>query len=174
MRQVDPSWDFVVALYGRPGVEEACLALQDRRGADVVVVLGLIQRAHVGAAPAGAALSRALGKAAWWQKSIRETRAVRRSLKSEDVPEAARRAVEGAERAAERAELAIFLQALNGARDVSGDTLADAARSLSAYWRLAGLAHDETDRAQLAVLVSQAFPDQAARAAGAVERAFSD
>lgn len=32
-------WQFAVRTYGQPGVTEACLALQDERGADVVMLL---------------------------------------------------------------------------------------------------------------------------------------
>lgn len=35
----NPLWDFVVWAYAEPGVEKACLALQDRLGADVNMVL---------------------------------------------------------------------------------------------------------------------------------------
>ncbi|MDN3556058.1 TIGR02444 family protein [Halomonas maura] len=34
-----PLWDFALALYGRPGVEAACLHLQDDAGVDVVELL---------------------------------------------------------------------------------------------------------------------------------------
>jgi uncharacterized protein (TIGR02444 family) len=35
----DPLWDFALALYARPGVEAACLALQDGAGVDVCELL---------------------------------------------------------------------------------------------------------------------------------------
>ncbi len=34
-----PFWDFSLALYGREGVARACVALQDRRGLDVNILL---------------------------------------------------------------------------------------------------------------------------------------
>ena len=34
-----PFWDFSLAVYGRPGVAPACLALQQRHGADVNLLL---------------------------------------------------------------------------------------------------------------------------------------
>lgn len=41
-------WDFSLTLYGRPGVAEACLQLQDRHGADVNLLLLGFWRAHRG------------------------------------------------------------------------------------------------------------------------------
>lgn len=41
-------WDFSLAFYGRPGVAPACLALQDRFGADVNLLLLGFWRAHRG------------------------------------------------------------------------------------------------------------------------------
>ena len=35
----DPLWEFALALYGRDGVEEACLTLQDEAGLDVCELL---------------------------------------------------------------------------------------------------------------------------------------
>ena len=35
----NPFWDFSLAVYHRPGVAQACLALQDRRGLDVNLLL---------------------------------------------------------------------------------------------------------------------------------------
>ena len=64
-------WDFSLTLYGRQGVASACLALQDRFGADVNLLLlgfwrahrgfpgwaeGEIARAEAAAAPVNAAL----------------------------------------------------------------------------------------------------------------------
>ena len=38
-RQANPFWRFSLRLYARPGVEQACLALQDSFGADVNLLL---------------------------------------------------------------------------------------------------------------------------------------
>lgn len=182
MSDVAAAWDDAVALYGRPGVREACLALQDRRGADVIVILALIHLAVARAAPAESRLAAALAEIApWHAAAIGPLRATRRSLKNwrfadrdaTAAAEAARHAVSMAERAAERAELAAFLAALDKPDDEPGDPVAAAARLLSTYWRVGGLDHDQVDRTALAVVVAQAFPEDSARAAGAVERAFS-
>ncbi|HEX6103216.1 MAG TPA: TIGR02444 family protein, partial [Alphaproteobacteria bacterium] len=43
-----PFWSFSVALYGRPGVAPACLALQDRFGCDVNLLLFAIWAGRCG------------------------------------------------------------------------------------------------------------------------------
>jgi uncharacterized protein (TIGR02444 family) len=175
---VAAAWDFAVAFYSRPGVREACLALQDRRRADVIVLLALI---HRGAAPGEDALRQALAAIRPWQDAaIQPLRSLRRSLKgwsfadsrATDEAESARQAIGAAERAAERAELSAFLHALD-AGAAGRDGLAETARSISTYWQVAGLTQDAADRAALAVILAQAFPEQAAHAAHAVEQAFS-
>jgi len=35
----DDPWPFILALYAKPGVQQACLSLQDKAGADVLLVL---------------------------------------------------------------------------------------------------------------------------------------
>ena len=190
-----PAWDFIVALHGRPVVREACLALQDRRGADVIVLLALVHDASCGAAPPGEdRLRRALARIAPWRDAaVLPLRALRRSLKdwrfapvpADDEPagdgasageaEAARQAVGAAERAAERAALSAFVRAMEGAASGTGedDRLAVASRSIATYWRIAGFAQDGADRDSLATILAQAFPEHAGRAASAVERDFS-
>jgi uncharacterized protein (TIGR02444 family) len=82
----NPFWEFSLAVYGRPGVPAACVALQDRHGLDVNVLLF--------AAWAGVACGVALSAerlaavdsaiAAWRQEVVRPLRAVRRRVKAED------------------------------------------------------------------------------------------
>ena len=103
-------WRHAVALYGAPGVKDACLMLQDAHGADVNLLLY--------GAYAGAVLHRRLDDAAWralvagtevWRAEIvRPLRAVRRRAKSltDGAPELAfaYEALKRCELAAERAE----------------------------------------------------------------------
>ena len=180
MHELQAAWDFAVALYGRPGVSSACIALQDRRGADVIVMLGLINRAVRGAsAPSDSRLRQALTVAQPFSDGVQAIREQRRLLKRQqwDNPqavaqiEAALPTIIGTERASERAELAVFLPELGLPERQSADALGEAARALSTYWRVAGLDCDATDRASIGVILAQAFPDQAARAA--IEQAFT-
>ena len=72
-------WDFAVRLYGEPGVSEACLALQDRFGVDIPLMLWA---AWLGAGAGPSALragDRAVGP--WRARAIRPARALRRHLR---------------------------------------------------------------------------------------------
>ncbi|PWC39718.1 TIGR02444 family protein [Azospirillum sp. TSO35-2] len=82
----NPFWDFSLAVYGRPGVPAACLALQDRRGVDVNT---LLFAAWAGIACAArlsdAELARIDGAVAGWREEVvRPLRALRRRAKAED------------------------------------------------------------------------------------------
>ncbi|MGH1573837.1 TIGR02444 family protein [Methylobacterium sp. P31] len=75
-------WDFSLALYGRPGVAPACLALQDEGGADVNLVLYLLWCAATHRPLDAAAIEAADRRIAPWRATIVEPlRAVRRALK---------------------------------------------------------------------------------------------
>jgi uncharacterized protein (TIGR02444 family) len=81
-------WRFSVDFYARPGVAEACLALQERSGADVnLVLLALwlgLQGHRLGAGP-GRRLARLARD--WQDPVIAPLRAVRRHLKRRaDLP----------------------------------------------------------------------------------------
>lgn len=78
-----PFWDFSLATYGRDGVADACIALQEAHGADVNILLfcawagcnGVrLDRAQIGAA------CRAVR--AWHEEIVRPLRSVRRRLRT--------------------------------------------------------------------------------------------
>lgn len=75
-------WRFSLALYGRSGVADSCLKLQDEAGADVNLLLLGFWRAEQGLAPWGEAEIAALGAAvAPVNEVLRPFRAARRRLK---------------------------------------------------------------------------------------------
>ncbi|SOE01286.1 TIGR02444 family protein [Caenispirillum bisanense] len=75
-------WRFSLDRYGRPGVAEACLALQDRRGADVNVVLLVLWQAEQGRGLAESTLSAVLAASRDWQAQVvGPVRAARRAAK---------------------------------------------------------------------------------------------
>lgn len=79
----DDFWEFSLALYCREAVANACLSLQDRRGADVNLMLAICWLARSGYTVSDAALESGLAATASWAESIlRPLRAVRRSLAS--------------------------------------------------------------------------------------------
>jgi uncharacterized protein (TIGR02444 family) len=78
----NPFWDFTLVVYGRPGVKDACLALQDDAGLDVNLVLfccwtaqegkGRLTRAEIQSAMAVVAV--------WRVQVLQPLRRVRRRL----------------------------------------------------------------------------------------------
>ena len=100
----NPFWDFSLAVYGRPGVPACCLALQDRRGVDVNVLLfaawaGL----ECGIRLSAGDIARIDGSVSGWRdKMVRPLRALRRRAKTED--DALYRRMKAAELEAERVQ----------------------------------------------------------------------
>lgn len=75
-------WRFSLAIYRRPGVAKACLALQDKAGLDVNLLLFCLFQAHRGRALTPTDLRRAMHRAAPIQTGIiAPLRAARRALK---------------------------------------------------------------------------------------------
>ncbi|BAI72380.1 hypothetical protein AZL_017420 [Azospirillum sp. B510] len=99
-----PFWDFSLAVYRRPGVPACCLALQDRRGVDVNILLfaawaGL----DCGVRLTAADLARIDGAVSGWREEVvRPLRALRRRAKTED--DALYRRMKAAELEAERVQ----------------------------------------------------------------------
>jgi uncharacterized protein (TIGR02444 family) len=84
-------WRFSLRIYRAPGVEQACLALQDGCGADVNLLLFCCWVAQAGRALDKRALRRAMALAGRWQaETVQPLRQVRRTLKNApfDVPSA--------------------------------------------------------------------------------------
>jgi uncharacterized protein (TIGR02444 family) len=114
-----PFWSFSVALYGRPGVAPACLALQDRFGCDVNLLLFAIWAAQSGAELGPQDFERLDGAVAPWRTGVVEPiRAIRRRLKADphgaapELAEACRQALLKAELEAERAAQELLARAL--------------------------------------------------------------
>lgn len=77
-------WTFSVDLYDRPGVEAACIALQDRRGLNVNLLLWSLWLADCGVVLDQSALGRAEAAVASWQTDIIEQlRRLRRRLRQQ-------------------------------------------------------------------------------------------
>ena len=102
-------WDWTLAAYGRPGVPEACLDLQDRYGRNTSFLLWAAWAESQGWAPDDALLaSAAVVARSWEQEVLGPLREVRRVLKPVRPPvddaarEALREDVKAAELRAER------------------------------------------------------------------------
>jgi uncharacterized protein (TIGR02444 family) len=75
-------WDYALRLYGEPGVEAACLALQDQAGIDVNLLLFAAWLGATGRALEPSALAEArVMVEAWQARVVRPLRGVRRELK---------------------------------------------------------------------------------------------
>ena len=132
-------WTFTLGFYGRPGVSPACIALQDRHGCDVNILLyacwvGLSGRGRLAASDIARAEE---ANAPWRSGVIERLRGARRTLKEEDrtgpvleLYEAAKAAELAAERIAQRR-----LQLLAPAESArpQGERVGDAAANLALY-----------------------------------------
>lgn len=157
-------WDYALALYAAPGVEAACLALQDRRGTDVNLVLFACWLGAGGRRVDTDRLSRARDEALAWQAELVEPlrmvrRGLRRRLPGLAAPvrarlEAVRTALARGEFALERGELLLL-------EDLAGPAAAKAgedgpALAVSALTVLTTLGPAEED--ELCVILAAAFP----------------
>lgn len=165
-------WDYSVALYGRPGVEAACLELQKRHRIDVNLVLLCLWLGERGTALDGEALARLCHAADRWQvEVVRPLRNLRRRLKTR-IADAEPNSVAGEwpELATSLRERAIALEidaehleqlhlgrVAGGlaASATAGPALAGA--NLRHYWRF-----DRRDQKALRTLLEQAFVRAAA------------
>ena len=79
----NPFWDFTLRVYGAPGVQAACLTLQDRFGLDVNLALYCLWCGAGGPGRLDETALQAAGAAvqAWQQDVIQALRAVRNRLK---------------------------------------------------------------------------------------------
>lgn len=105
----NPFWAYSLRLYRRPGVAPACIALQDRSGVDVNVLLFCLWMGASGQTltPAAARLAAALSRV-WTANVVAPLRQTRRFLKPLELPKF-RQAVANVELAAERLEQDLLL-----------------------------------------------------------------
>jgi uncharacterized protein (TIGR02444 family) len=132
-------WNFTLGFYARPGVSPACIALQDKHGRDVNIVLyacwvGLSGRGRLSTAD----LDRAEAVNGPWRRgAIEKLRAARRALKEEDRTGQIAELYEAAkqlELAAERiAQLRLQSLARPPGERSAGERAADATASLALY-----------------------------------------
>jgi uncharacterized protein (TIGR02444 family) len=165
-----PFWNFSLEVYGAEGVSGACLDLQERRRADVNVLLLCV---WLGASGRGTLtvdrLKAVLADVEPWQADIvRPARAMRRRIRESDwsaappeTVEAARRRIAEAELAAEHVEQLMLASRwpLPGDRDRPvHQRLRAAVGNLGVYAVCLGVTPDGRDRESLLPLVAAAFP----------------
>jgi len=163
----DTLWEFSIATYRRPGVEAACLALQDNLGADVNILMYSCW--HGALAPQE--LQALLAAVAPWQSDIvGNLRAVRRALKpmlaelgdlGEDAG-ALRRKVAALELEAEKLQQAVLAAHASGNAGTGPTSPQTARQNLAHYFQILAKTPDQK---ALDTLVNAAFanagePDQ--------------
>lgn len=128
-------WEWMLAAYARPGVPEACLALQDEHGQNTSFLLWAVWAE----ARDPALLARAAAATrAWDETALRPLRAVRRALKPAQPPvadearEGLREEVKAAELRAERVLMETLASLSADAR--GGASALQALEAASAAW----------------------------------------
>jgi uncharacterized protein (TIGR02444 family) len=127
-------WDFALAAWTRPGVEAACLALQDGYGQCVPLLLWRAWAAAEGRPVESPAPAIALARA-WDNQIIAPMRGVRRALKA-DVYGAEGQAVSEKARATELAAERALLEGLEALTPVASGEAEDLSEALLAVAHL--------------------------------------
>ncbi len=165
----DPFWEFSLRTYEAPGAAPACLALQDRLGVDVNLLLFLCWISHHGRVLDGKELAVIVDHAREWQeKVVTPLRQVRRALKHQsfvetEAGEALRDQVKALELEAERLEQITLQRAMGDdlAAECEAKPLnaaAVAAGNLRLYLDSLSAAPRLEDIADLAALLRASFP----------------
>lgn len=128
----NPFWDFSIALYRKPGVPPACLALQERHGIDVNLLLYFVWTGSRGLVLSADQVAAAVDQVrAWHDGVVRPLRALRTELKGDVkgappvLAERLRNQIKSAELNAERIEQ----QMLHAVAPATGGQGRDAARA---------------------------------------------
>ena len=134
-------WNFSLGLYGRPGVAQACIALQDGFGLDVNLLLFCCWHGQANRRLTEDDVRRAMAAAEAWQREVvRPLRTVRRRLKAGVAPiapaesEALRRKVNDLELEGER----IAQAALEALPSPAAGRRSAVAENLTLYVKLVG------------------------------------
>jgi uncharacterized protein (TIGR02444 family) len=165
----NPFWDYALALYRRPGVEAACLELQQRHSLDVNLVLLCCWLARRGIVADEVVLDRiARAAEAWQEQFVRPVRAVRGRLKTAlrepqpgsiparwpELTGALRQRVLALEIDGERLEQLLLAELAAEFAPTTSPGVALASANLAGYRRFA-----PSDRPALTALLQAAFPD---------------
>lgn len=165
----NPFWDFSLTVYVRPGVADACLALQDRLGLDVNLLLFCCWTGSQGQSLDSLEMARLMAAVGDWQRSVvAPLRAVRRRLKqlpggASGQAGALRQAVKDCELAAERVEQTMLHDAFTpptGKSCPAGAKASCAAENMRAYLQLAGSPISSEDRADLEAILTGIFSEK--------------
>jgi uncharacterized protein (TIGR02444 family) len=113
-----PHWTFIIRLYGDPGVQRACLLLQDSFGVDVSLLLTLVwYAAHGTGVDDGDVEALDQAVASWRGDVVKPLRTIRREIKPaaehDGTVAGFRTKIKSIEIEAEQIEIALLVQAVN-------------------------------------------------------------
>ena len=165
-----PFWDFSLRIYGSDGVPAACIALQERRGIDVNLLLFGVWIGESGRGVlAEADLDTAMAATTAWNRDIVcALRVVRDRLKGgmPAIPiarsDVLRKMILEVEVKSEHVEQMVLAAAVTRPVDPALPTArrsADAVTNIAAYFRRHGFTPDAEDTSQVAVVLDPAFPE---------------
>ena len=164
-----PFWDASLRVYGREGVAESCLSLQDECGCDVNLLLfcGWVAAAGAGTLDADSLrqlVERTLG---WQADVVQPLREARRRLRrghlgiAPDHTESLRKRVQALELEAEHLEQLLLAGAVGLMPDDDGDDRyrgRDAADNMAVYFAVANIRRLGDWRRHLAILIHGFLP----------------
>lgn len=165
-----PFWDFSLEVYGKDGVPQACLVLQERHHIDVNVLLFCC---WLGASGRGAMTEAETGNMVgavdtWHETVVRELRAVRQRMKGGMPPapialsDPLRSRIAKIEVDCEHVEQLMLTEAVDRpanaetARDRRAD---DAIKNIGSYFNRLGVSVDGTDHEPMGIILGAAFSD---------------
>ena len=165
-----PFWDFSLRIYGSEGVPSACIALQERRGIDVNL---LLFSAWIGESGRGVLAESDLESAlaattAWNHDIVCALRVVRNRLKGGMPPiptersDVLRKMILEIEVKSEHVEQIALAAAVARPADpalAAARRGGDAVANVAAYFRRHGFTPDTEDTRQVAVVLDPAFPE---------------
>lgn len=161
----NPFWDWSLEVYGRPGVAAACLALQERHGLDVNVLLFCCWAAARGQRFDRSDVEQVVEDVrAWHGEAVVPLRRIRQRLKGgigtapEDLAEAVRRRVATVELDAEHLEQIMLSRHIREPSSARGDFAETAAVSLAGYAAASGFRWAGDDRSALRTILTAAAP----------------
>ncbi len=156
-------WDFSLAVWGREAVEPACLALQERHGLDVNLLLFCAWAGRRGCALGAEDIDRLIEVARPWREAaVLPLRRLRTWLKDQTVApaeaaEGLRTRIKEDELRAEAVEQRLFAEALALGDGQAAPALT--AGNMAAYFAALGVARDATDTADLAAVLRACHPE---------------
>ena len=165
-----PFWDFSLEVYGRAGVPEACLEVQEAHGVDVNVILFCCWLGRTGRGRLARAETEAMRAAVaqWHEVVVRGVRAVRQRLKGGMPPapvalsDPLRRRLAAIEVQLEHVEQLMLAESVDRRPDAArgeAERLADAVANTRDYFEAFGAAAAPADAESFAVVLGSVFPE---------------